>query len=86
MDYRIEMSVKPQWQDARGQGVVRRLAALPGLPPVRGIRTRSVYTVSANITPDEAEKVHIHNDIVNDDQWLVITVDGVDTCHQQNVA
>ena len=57
MDYRIEMSVKPQWQDARGQGVVRRLSALPGLPPVRGIRTRSVYTVSANITPDEAEKV-----------------------------
>ena len=57
MDYRIEMSVKPQWQDARGQGVVRRLSALPGLPPVRGIRTRSVYTVSANITPDEAAKV-----------------------------
>ena len=57
MDYRIEMSVKPQWQDARGQGVVRRLSALPGLPPVRGIRTRSVYTVSADITPDEAAKV-----------------------------
>ena len=57
MDYRIEMSVKPQWQDARGQGVVRRLAALPGLPPVRGIRTRSVYTVSADITPEEAAKV-----------------------------
>ncbi|MBR6240365.1 MAG: phosphoribosylformylglycinamidine synthase, partial [Lentisphaeria bacterium] len=57
MDYRIEMSVKPQWQDARGQGVVRRLAALPGLPHVNGIRTRSVYTVSADITPDEAAKV-----------------------------
>lgn len=59
MDYRIEMSVKPQWPDPRGEGLVRRLSSMADLPPVRGIRTRDVYTISADITPEQAQSVAV---------------------------
>jgi len=57
MDYRIEMSVKAQWPDPRGEGLVRRLASMSDMPAINGIRTRDVYTVSAEITPEEAKKI-----------------------------
>ncbi len=57
MDYRIELIGKPQWCDARAESVLRGIRDILGIQNVESIRTRSVYTVSADITPEQAEKV-----------------------------
>ena len=56
MIYRIEISPLQQWRDARGEGVKRQAADVLGIK-LDAVRTRDVYTVSADLSKDEAEKV-----------------------------
>ena len=56
MNYRIEISPLPQWRDARGEGVKKQIEKFYGFP-VEQVRTRDVYTVVADITEKEAQKV-----------------------------
>ena len=51
MDYRIEIAVKPEWHDARGEAALKKINDfLHG--DVEKIRTRDVFTVSADITQE----------------------------------
>ena len=54
--YRIEISPLPEWHDARGEKLQQQIRDFfkfdPGV-----VRTRDVYTLEADITPDEAEKL-----------------------------
>ena len=56
MRYRIEISGLPKWRDAKGESVKKQIADFLDMN-VDKVRTRSVYTVSADITPDDAEIV-----------------------------
>lgn len=56
MDYRIEVSPKLRWRDARGEGVKKQIVDFLGIP-VEKVLTRDVYTVSADISADEARSV-----------------------------
>ncbi len=55
MNYRIEISPLRRWRDARGEGVKQQIANFLKIS-VDQVRTRSVYTVSADITDAEAAK------------------------------
>lgn len=55
MNYRIEISPLRRWRDARGEGVKQQIADFLKIN-VDQVRTRSVYTVSADITDAEAAK------------------------------
>ena len=55
-NYRIEISPLPKWRDARGTGVAGQIEQLFSFK-VREVRVRDVYTVSADITSCEAEKL-----------------------------
>ncbi|MBR1953319.1 MAG: hypothetical protein IKA32_12105 [Lentisphaeria bacterium] len=55
-NYRIEISPLPKWRDARGTGVAGQIEQLFSFK-VREVRVRDVYTVSADITSGEAEKL-----------------------------
>ena len=57
MDYRIENAGKPQWRDARAESVLKDIQNILGISGVQSIRSRSVFTVCADITPEQAEKV-----------------------------
>ncbi|MBO7146885.1 MAG: phosphoribosylformylglycinamidine synthase subunit PurS [Lentisphaeria bacterium] len=57
MDFRIEISVKSRWSDSRGQSVMRTIKNFTGLDVIEDLRTRDVFTVSADITAEEAEKI-----------------------------
>ncbi|MBQ6599615.1 MAG: phosphoribosylformylglycinamidine synthase subunit PurS, partial [Lentisphaeria bacterium] len=57
MDFRIEISVKNCWSDSRGQAVIRTIKGFTGLDVIKDLRTRDVFTVSADITAAEAEKI-----------------------------
>lgn len=56
MNYRIEISPLPQWSDARGESVKKQLEDFLKLEATQ-IRTRDVYTVSADINDAEATKI-----------------------------
>ena len=56
MIYRIEIAPLGEWRDARGEGVKRQAHDVLGIS-LDAVRTRDVYTVSANIDKAEAEKV-----------------------------
>ncbi len=56
MNYRIEISPLQRWRDARGEGVKKQIADFLNIK-VDQVRTRDVYTVSADITDAEAAKV-----------------------------
>ncbi|MBS1372175.1 MAG: phosphoribosylformylglycinamidine synthase, partial [Lentisphaeria bacterium] len=56
MNYRIEISPLPQWRDARGEGVKKQIEKFYGFP-VEKVWTRDVYTVAADISEKEAQKV-----------------------------
>ncbi len=82
MNYRIEISPLPRWRDARGEGVKKQIADFFKLN-VDAVRTRDVYTVSADITDAEAARVAqelanpiLHNGFVGetpvrDCDWLI---------------
>ena len=57
MDFRIEISVKNCWSDSRGQAVIRTIKGFTGLDVIKDLRTRDVFTVSADITAAEADKI-----------------------------
>ena len=63
--YRIEISPLPQWRDARGEKLSRQISELYHVD-CGNVRTRNVYTIDADITPDEAEKLAklLCNDVV----------------------
>ena len=56
MDYRIEIAVKPEWHDARGEAALMKINDFLQ-EHVDSIRTRDVFTVSADITKEQAEKI-----------------------------
>ncbi len=56
MDYRIEVSPKLHWRDARGEGVKKQIVDFLNIP-VEKVLTRDVYTVSADLTKEEAKSV-----------------------------
>lgn len=56
MDYRIEIAVKPEWHDARGEAALKKINDFLQ-EHVDSIRTRDVFTVSADITKEQAEKI-----------------------------
>ena len=56
MNYRIEISPLPRWRDARGEGVKKQVKDSLGIM-LDGVRSRDVYTVSADIGADEAAKL-----------------------------
>ncbi len=56
MVYRIELSPLPEWKDARGEGVKKQIESFLKLS-VDKVLSRDVYTVAADITPEEAVKV-----------------------------
>ncbi len=53
---RIEFSPLPQWRDSRGEGVKRRIHDYFGLT-VDLVLTRDVYTVSADLEPDDVNRI-----------------------------
>jgi phosphoribosylformylglycinamidine synthase len=56
MEYRIEVSLQPQWEDARGRGVAHQIRQVLDLP-VAGVRTRDVYTVEGELTAAAAARI-----------------------------
>ena len=56
MNYRIEISPLPRWRDARGEGVKQQVGNFLGIT-LDGVRTRDVYTVSADISAADAAKL-----------------------------
>ncbi|MDD4816654.1 MAG: AIR synthase-related protein [Victivallaceae bacterium] len=54
--YRIEISPLAQWRDARGEGVKKQIGEFLGIEVDRVV-TRDVYTVMADISAQEADKV-----------------------------
>ncbi|MDD2404567.1 MAG: AIR synthase-related protein [Victivallaceae bacterium] len=56
MNYRIEISQLPQWRDARGEAVKSQIKDFLKLEAGQ-IRTRDVYTVSADINDADAAKI-----------------------------
>jgi len=71
MDFRIEISVKAQWSDSRGQSVMRTIRNFTGLDVVEDLRTRDVFTVCADITREEAERIarELANPVTQD--WVI---------------
>jgi phosphoribosylformylglycinamidine synthase len=82
MRHRIEISVLPQWRDSRGESVRRQIECFLKIP-VKGLRSRDVYTFSADISRAEAEKIAaefanpvlqkgiVGETVVHDCDWLV---------------
>ncbi|MBR4956201.1 MAG: phosphoribosylformylglycinamidine synthase, partial [Lentisphaeria bacterium] len=79
MIYRIEISPLQQWRDARGEGVKRQAADVLGIK-LDAVRTRDVYTVSAELSKEEAEKVAslLYNPVLQ-----CFDVDGVRSANYQ---
>ena len=56
MDHRIEIAVKPEWHDARGEAALKKITDFLQ-ENVVSVRTRDVFTVSADIDRSQAEKI-----------------------------
>jgi len=56
MEYRIEISPLKQWRDSRGEGVKKQIADFLKIA-VNQVRTRDVYTVKADISAEQANKI-----------------------------
>ena len=56
MDHRIEIAVKPEWHDARGEAALKKMTDFLH-ENVVSVRTRDVFTVSADIDRAQAEKI-----------------------------
>ena len=57
MDFRIEIAVKNKWSDARAQAVLRSIRSFTSSDAVRDLRTRDVFTISADIDAEQAEAI-----------------------------
>jgi len=71
MDYRIEIAVRRKWTDARAESVKRGIKNVLGIQGVAEIRSRDVFTVSADIDRTQAEKIarELANPVTQ--QWTV---------------
>ena len=56
MDCRIEISPLAKWRDSRGESVRSQITNFLNLP-INTIRTRDVYTISANISRADSDKI-----------------------------
>ena len=56
MNHRIEISPLEKWRDSRGEAVKQQISNLLNIT-VEQVKTRNVYTVSADISLEEAENV-----------------------------
>jgi phosphoribosylformylglycinamidine synthase len=56
MNYRIEVANHDKWRDSRGESVKKQILNFLKLP-VDKVRTRDVYTICADITTAQAEKI-----------------------------
>ena len=56
MNYRIEVASRREWHDARAEKVKKQICDFLGIK-VDVVRTRDVYTVSADITPADAARI-----------------------------
>ena len=57
MDFRIEITVKSNWSDSRAESVLRTIKSFTGRDDIKEIRTRDVFTVCADITEQDAERI-----------------------------
>jgi len=58
MNYRIEISPLEKWSDPRGDATKAKIGTLLGLD-VEKVKSKDVYTLSANISQAEAEKIAV---------------------------
>ncbi len=56
MNYRIEVAPRREWHDARGEKTKKQINDFLKIH-VDNVRTRDVYTISADITPAEAARI-----------------------------
>ncbi len=63
MDHRIEIGVRSKWRDARAESVDRNIQNILGISGVKKLRTRDVFTVSADI--DEVQALAAAQAIAN---------------------
>ena len=56
MNYRIEVASRREWHDARAEKVKKQISDFLKIK-VDSVRTRDVYTVSADITPADAARI-----------------------------
>ncbi len=56
MDYRIELASLPVWRDARAENVKKEIRDFFRFS-VDAVRTRDIYTISGDVSPDEAWRV-----------------------------
>lgn len=56
MNYRIEVAPRREWRDSRGEKVKRQIADFLKIQ-IDNVRTRDVYTVSADISAAEAARI-----------------------------
>ncbi|MBR4076091.1 MAG: phosphoribosylformylglycinamidine synthase subunit PurS, partial [Lentisphaeria bacterium] len=71
MDYRIEIAVRQKWTDARAESVKRGIQNILAITGVEEIRTRDVFTISADINDEQAKKIaqELANPVTQ--QWTV---------------
>lgn len=71
MDYRIEIAVRQKWTDARAESVKRGIQNILAITGVEEIRTRDVFTISAEINEEQAKKIaqELANPVTQ--QWTV---------------
>ncbi len=56
MNYRIEVANYDKWRDSRGESVKKQILNFLKLP-VEKVRTRDVYTICANLSSSQSEKI-----------------------------
>ena len=56
MNYRIEIAPRREWHDARGEKTKKQINDFLKIQ-LDSVRTRDVYTVSADITPADAARI-----------------------------
>lgn len=56
MIFRIELSPLDNWRDAKAESVKKQITDILKLP-VQNVKTREVYTISANVTKSKMQKV-----------------------------
>ena len=56
MNYRIEVAPRREWHDARGEKTKKQIIDFLKIQ-IDSVRTRDVYTVSADISADDAARI-----------------------------
>ena len=79
MIHRIELSPLDDWRDAKAEAVKKQIKEILKLP-IQNIKTREVYTVSANASKQEMLKVanELQNPVIQKAELEVSSVSGYD--------